>query len=54
MMKSKKHSITWWLGHYEEVGKEEGYTIAQIAEYGALLQAVKHWMDNITPVQNLD
>ena len=40
----KRHSIEWWLEHYAEVGAENGYTAAQIAEYGALLQAVAAWM----------
>lgn len=41
----KKHSIGWWIDHYAEVGKGEGYTEAQIVEYGALLAAVKVWME---------
>jgi carbonic anhydrase/acetyltransferase-like protein (isoleucine patch superfamily) len=41
----KHHTIGWWLEHYTEVGAEEKYTTAQIAEYGALLAAVKVWMD---------
>ena len=41
----KKHTIGWWVDHYAEVGKGEGYTEAQIVEYGALLAAVKVWME---------
>jgi len=45
----KKHTIGWWLEHYAEVGKEQKYTDAQIAEYGGLLMAVKVWMDAMLP-----
>ena len=45
----KQHSIDWWLSHYVEVGKEENYTEKQITEYGALLVAVKAWMDALLP-----
>ena len=45
----KKHTIGWWMDHYAEVGRGEGYTDIQIAEYGALLAAVKVWMETMLP-----
>jgi len=32
--------IEWWLDHYEAVGKTQGYSEAEIAEYGAWIQFV--------------
>ncbi len=46
----KHHSIDWWLEYFAEVGKDNSYTKAQIAEYGALLVAVKAWMVAMLPV----
>ena len=40
-----RNTIEWWLQHYEAVGQIEYYTSNQIAEYGALLLAVKAWLD---------
>jgi hypothetical protein len=33
-------TIGWWLDHYEAAGKEQGYSEAEIAEYGAWIQFV--------------
>lgn len=32
--------LEWWLAHYEAVGKTQGYSAAEIAEYGAWIQFV--------------
>ena len=41
----KRHSVEWWLEHYEEVGNAEKYTDSQIDEYGIVLKFVKQWME---------
>ena len=37
----ESHSPTHWLKHYKEIGKKNGYTEAQIYEYGCLLSLFK-------------
>ncbi len=40
----KRHTADWWVSHYAEVGAEEGYTDAQINEYGWLIGMTVKWL----------
>ena len=31
------NTFKWWAGHYKAVGKQQGYTPAEIKEYGAYI-----------------
>ena len=37
------HPLAWWLEHYAAIGRTEGYTDAQAAEYGRHLAYVAEW-----------
>ena len=37
------HPLEWWREHYKAVGRKQGYTAAQIKEYGAHLVYVAWW-----------
>ena len=39
------HLITEWLGAFQTIGAEHGYSDAQIEEYGRLLLIAKAWID---------
>ena len=39
-----RRSLAEWLHCYQQVGEEEGYTAAQIAEYGRHLEYVLAWL----------
>ena len=34
-------SLNWWLEHYQEVGKKEGYTEKEIKLYGTMLNLLR-------------
>ena len=36
-----KFKLTHWLEHYQQIGKEEGYSDAEIELYGKLLKALE-------------
>jgi len=38
------HPLTWWLKHHKTVGRQAGYSEAQITEYGAHLEYVRTWL----------
>jgi len=37
------HAPKHWLENYKQIGKANGYTEEQIAEYGAILFLFKEW-----------
>jgi len=38
------HPVAWWLEHYRALGRQEGYTAKQIAEYRGYIALARHWM----------
>ena len=36
-----RHPLAYWLEHYQAIGTQEGYSKAQIALYGKVLEALK-------------
>ncbi len=36
----RRNTLAWWLENYRKIGKKEGYTPEQIAEYGGYLSAL--------------
>lgn len=43
MIGCEDRPIDWWLAHYRDVGKIQGYTPDQIKEYGAYLRLAKRY-----------
>ena len=41
------HPLSWWLKHYKAVGRREGYSETQIAEYYAHLKYVQAWLKRV-------
>jgi hypothetical protein len=39
----ERHPPSHWLSHYKTIGKKNGYSPEQIAEYGAILSLFKNW-----------
>ncbi len=38
-------TVEWWEEHYAAVGRKEGYTDSEVAEYRAHIAHCKSWMD---------
>jgi hypothetical protein len=38
------HPLTWWEEHYAAVGRREGYSAAEVAEYARHIQYCRDWM----------
>ena len=39
-----EHPVAWWLEHYKAVGRSEGYSAKQVAEYRGYIALARHWM----------
>ena len=39
-----RRTLAWWEEHHEGVGRAEGYTPAQIAEYGRHISYCREWL----------
>ena len=41
----QQHPASYWLEHYKAIGRANGYTADQIAEYGLILKLVASWLE---------
>jgi hypothetical protein len=41
----ERHTYAHWLENYTYIGKENGYSDAEIARYGAWIKLVVEWLD---------
>ena len=41
----RRHPANYWLKHYKAIGKANGYTADQIAEYGLILKMAESWLE---------
>ena len=39
-----EHPVAWWLEHYKAVGRSEGYSSKQVAEYRGYIALARRWM----------
>ena len=41
----QQHPASYWLEHYKAIGRANGYTADQIAEYGLILKLAASWLE---------
>lgn len=39
-----QHPVSYWLQHYQAIGRANGYTVDQIAEYGLIIKMCSDWL----------
>lgn len=47
----ESRTVDHWLAHYAEIGQRNGYSDAEIAEYGFLLRVAAEWLRNSPPAE---
>ena len=46
----QRHPVAFWLKHFVSIGRAEGYTPQQIAEYGAYLRMIAELISPVVPL----